>query len=361
MRLFKHLALRAAPPPSRNPLYSAGTEEASIAPDQPLSGKGRQMAEVLEKRLDDYRITSLRTFKEATEEPRQIAGLYFYQILDCLVDLAYKVSADFRKRPELYRVLGPIVETLAELNAKYGTEVNFLSAAERNEIYLPIFGNADGSSSSGNSSFALLRTDLVRAATIFAEGAVDHGVPMLREGVLTAHRPFRDYLLGLQGDSVRFSKDKALSQLTEDICYKILRNQNIARVFGVTAEISGEDYPYDTDFAEDLLIEKIAGQLTWRTDSAYLMPTRERISNLQNVALRGAEAIATAIDFDDKRPTPDDFDRLITKCYSWGTALTSLNGQSKGLPSPTQPTPSTSMVARPATASPTTAAVFGQR
>jgi hypothetical protein len=304
--------------------------------------------------IKDWKITGLGSFKDATGDGREVAGLYFYQVLDCLVDLAYKVSADFRKIPQLYTVLGTIVETIAALNAKYGTEINFLSTAERNEIYLPIFGNADGSSSNGSSNFALLRTDLVRAATIFAEGAQEQGIPILREGVLTAHRPFRDYLLGLRGDSVNFSKNTALFPLTEDICYPILRNQNIASVFSVTAKISGDDYPYDTDFVEDLLVEQIAGQLTWRTDSVYLMPTRERISNLQNVALRGAEAIATAIDFDDKNPTPDDFVLLITKCYNWGTALTSLK-------SPAQPIPPTSMVARTATTSPTTAAVFGQR
>ena len=56
----------------------------------------------------------------------------------------------------------------------------------------------------------------------------------------------------------------------------------------------------------------------------------------------------------DSNPTPDDFVLLITKCYNWGTALTSLK-------SPAQPIPPTSMVARTATTSPTTAAVFGQR
>jgi hypothetical protein len=59
-------------------------------------------------RLSDYRIKNLQSFQDATKEPRQIAGLYFYQLLDCLVDLAYKISADLRKRPQLYRVLGQL-------------------------------------------------------------------------------------------------------------------------------------------------------------------------------------------------------------------------------------------------------------
>lgn len=82
------------------------------------------------------KIDSLLSFEDVTKEPHQIAGLYFYQLLECLVDLAYKISADFRKRPQLYRDLGnpSIAALLAEFNAKYGTEANLLSASERNEI-----------------------------------------------------------------------------------------------------------------------------------------------------------------------------------------------------------------------------------
>jgi hypothetical protein len=277
--------------------------------------------------IPDHRIKDLTSFQETTREPRQIAGLYFYQILDCLVDLAYKVTIDFRKRPQLYKNLGnpSIAPTLAALNAKYGTEVNFLSRNERNEIYLPVFGSWDGSSSNQSDSFPRLRNDLVRAATAFASGA-EEGVTILREGVRTAHRPFKDYLVGLQGDSVRFSKDIALSDLTEKTCYPILRNNEVAGVFGVNG-IRGNDYPYGTDPAEDILVEQMCMQLR-QVDNSPIYLTTERISNLQRAALRGAEAIATVIDFeDDPNHTTADLDLLITKCYTWGTALNDLNGQ----------------------------------
>jgi hypothetical protein len=52
-----------------------------------------------------YRILNLQSFEEETQLPRQNAGLYFYQSLDCL-ELAHEVSADSRKRPELYSNLG---------------------------------------------------------------------------------------------------------------------------------------------------------------------------------------------------------------------------------------------------------------
>lgn len=304
--------------------------------------------------IEDYKITNLLSFQHVTDEPREIAGLYFYQILDCLVDLAYQVSADFRKRPQLYRDLGGIAPILAGLNAKYGTEVNFLSANERAEVYLPIFGSWDGSSSNSSDSFPRLRDDLLRAAAAFAGSALERNVVMLKEGVRTAHRPFKDYLLGLRGDSIIFSKDKALSDLTENTCYPILRNQGVAAAFGITdLDLSGAaNYPYGTDPDEDTLVEQICGQLKQIANSLPLNLTRERISNRQRAALRGAEAIATAIDFDGDNPPDDDFDKLITKCYVWGTALGSLNGQPKTSqnPPPQPVVPPTATPPRAATA-----------
>jgi hypothetical protein len=301
--------------------------------------------------IPNFSITDLKTFQEVTEDPRQIAALYFYQLLDCLVDMAYKVSADFRKRPQLYRDLGgtpPIAPVLAELNAKYGTEVNFLSGNERGDVYLPIFGGWDGSSSNPSDSFPRLRDGLVRAAVAFAVGALEKNVAMLREGVLTAHRPFKDYLLGLHGDSVKFSTI-FLSDQTETICYPILRNPGVAAVFGITG-LRDVAYPYATDPAEDILVEQICGQLKQIANSSPMYLTRERISNLQIAAVRGAEAIATAIKFDDKDHTDDDLDLLITKCYTWGTALGNLNGQPKTQPPAQQVVPSTTTPPKTATA-----------
>ena len=48
--------------------------------------------------------------------------------------------------------------------------------------------------------------------------------------------------------------------------------------------------------------------------------TREEITNLQRIALEGAKSIATTLDV-DARSSDADLDRLITKCYTWSTAL----------------------------------------
>lgn len=65
--------------------------------------------------IADHRISNLATFQEVTKNPRQVAGLYFYMELDCLVDLAYKISRDFFKRPHIHTDLGPVTVNGKEL------------------------------------------------------------------------------------------------------------------------------------------------------------------------------------------------------------------------------------------------------
>jgi hypothetical protein len=273
--------------------------------------------------IPDYRINNLQSFQEATKEPRQIAGLYFYQILDLLAEIAHGISLDFRRRPQLYRDLGQpsIAPVLAKLSSEYGTETSILSLQQRSEIFAPVFGVTD------SDSFPRLSDDLLRACTAFAERSADTGIDMLREVVRTSHQPFKDYLVGLHGDSVRFSMDVALSDFAENTCYPVLRNGAVAAVFGIT-KLAADRYPYATDAAEDILIEAISGQLG-RFNSNFAGITRERISNLQRVAIRGAEAIATAIDFEESDPeqTNTDLDLLISKCYSWGAASATIKTQ----------------------------------
>lgn len=277
-------------------------------------------------KISNYQIRDIRSFEETTADPRQIAALYFYQTLDCLIDLTYAVAVDFRKRPQLYRELGQasqhqsIAEILGRFNAQYGTEITVLSGIQRRDIYVPIFGDSQ------DDSFSRLRQDLIAAAKAFAERSAESGIEMLRESVRSAHRPFKDYLLGLHGDSVRFHQ-RVLFEQTEKVCYPVLRSEAIGAVFGI-AKRSAAEYPYQTDPAEDLLVEGISSQLS-AGDGAKWYLTREKISNLQRAALRGTEAIATAIDYQEAESgqTDVDLDLLISKCYTWGSCLSSLKPQ----------------------------------
>jgi len=147
--------------------------------------KGEKMATI-----PNHRISDLNSFESVTGDPRQVAGLYFYLKLDCLVDLAYKVSYDFFKRPHLYTALGAVQAAggsqslssiLAKLHARYGTNEFFPSAAQRNEIYLSVFGQASGYSAQEEGDFPRLRDGLIHAAAAFAERVFDTGAEMLRE------------------------------------------------------------------------------------------------------------------------------------------------------------------------------------
>ena len=62
-------------------------------------------AEPVSPGIPDYRITDLKSFEEATKGPEPLLGTSIFQIMDCLVDLACKVLADFRKRPQLVLLL----------------------------------------------------------------------------------------------------------------------------------------------------------------------------------------------------------------------------------------------------------------
>jgi hypothetical protein len=285
--------------------------------------------------LTNFKISDLNTFNKVTGDPHQIAGLYFYLMLDCLVDLAYKVSCDFFKRPQLYLDLGPtqppaspaLSSILAKLHAQYGSNEFLPSTTQRDEIYLPIFGRGADYSSNEEGDFPRLRNELYKACKAFAERAVDTGVEMLKEIVRETHRPLQVHLIGLQGDSVKWSREFALPQLTEDLSYTTLRNKGVAGVFGINKPPSGS-WPYTEDSNGDKLVEEISKHLMSADQPEGMYITREHISNLQRAALRGAEAIATIIDFRETSGN-SELELLITKCYTWGAALMSLSSHVK--------------------------------
>jgi hypothetical protein len=287
------------------------------------------------QRTSNGQIASLATFEAAISEPHQVAGLYFSSALDCLIESAHDVSHDFFHRPHLYLTLGDeTVNRLALLHGQYGYSQLLLAKVQRHQVYCALFGPAAGLGTDDDSDFARLRNGLVNASAAFAERVYDTGVGMLRERVLSAHRPFHEYLTGLLGDSVRWSRDAISGHLAEGVAYPILRSQGVAAVFGVQSP-PRPDWPYTEDSNADKLLEEIdrqlraVGPMTLSNPSTSMLTrerarlTRERVSNLQRVALRGAEAISATIDFDERASSDDELDELITRCYTWGSALTS--------------------------------------
>jgi hypothetical protein len=301
--------------------------------------------------IPDFTINDLQSFQKATAAPRQVAGLYFDYMLDYLDDLAHKLSYDWRKEPQKYRDLGrpSVAPLLAKLRAQYGSETNVPSTEQRNEIYVPLFGEWDASPSSSASSFPRLRNELFDAVTRFAEHPADITVDMLRASVRNILVDFQDYLAGLQGDSVAFSKE-VLDDFTENTCYPILRNEKIAAAFGISKSASN-NYPYGPDPGMDLLVEEISKQLA-SMDSSRGNVTRRESSNRQTAARAGAAAIASAIEA-GANPPDADVDVVTLRSYQWASASRWLADQVKSdvRPQPSITSEMVAPIARPASLS----------
>ena len=287
--------------------------------------------------IADHQIQDLASFKKATSNSHRVAGLYFFYKLDCLIDLAYKVSHDFYDRPELFLKLIGEAGTIAKLHARYGCDEMFLNKKQRHAIYSPLFGKSESMASlkDEEGNFPNLRDELIEACATFVETKFGDE-ESLRENVRQKHRLFKEYLTGLEGDSVTWSRDKALSNLTEKVSYTILRDGGVSAVYSI-AKPPTNKWPYDFDSNAGKLVEWISKQLmglgkSEETDAdgkheIHKYISREEITNLQRASIEGARAIATVIDYvHDPDPTKDEpeIGKVITRCYTWGTALRNL-------------------------------------
>jgi hypothetical protein len=265
----------------------------------------------------DHFIHSLETFNWVTGPPRDVAGLYFYHQLDELIDIARAISFDFFKRPHLYRHIeqAETVSALARLHARYGHDERLLSRDQRWKIYEGIF-------SPGEHQFTGGRDALLRAAAKFSERVYDTGEEMLRAAVRDAARKFKEYLTTLPGASTSWSRGTVLPELTDKTAYRILRDRGIRAAFGQSDAVAAE-WPYQVDGRGDVLVE-MASDL--RGPDADRL-NRDRVGKLQRAALRGAEAIATVIEYSDQGDR-DIVNLLILKAYTWHAALVELDGSS---------------------------------
>ncbi|WP_280882194.1 hypothetical protein [Streptomyces pseudovenezuelae] len=277
-----------------------------------------------------FRIADAATFGKITSDSRHAAAAYFYLELDCLVHCAGLVAADFFARPQLYTALGrpPLAPALAELAARCGSDERIPNQAQRDAIYLPLFGRTAHVRDHGKGDFPRLRDALIAAASAYAERVFDTGEEMLRERVRTEHRPLRDYLQGLAGDALEWSSQSALAGAARDRAYPILRNEGVCAIFGISTP-PGERWPYLPDSNGDKLIEEVTRTLA----PAQPPLTREQFSNRQRAAVRGAEALIAVIDYTEDG-SAEELASLITRCYTWGSALASVNSGPQGATPP---------------------------
>lgn len=267
------------------------------------------------------------SFDRITGDGREVAGLYAYAMLDPLIDLACFIAADFFQRPHLYVDLREETPPrLARLCARMGCNEYYPSHAQRKAMYEPAFGVNDASTAT--SDFVRLRDGLLKAAATFAEWSQATGIPMLRERVRTEHRPFREYLDGISGASVNWSRRDALPAIADAEAYQVLRDGSVIAVFGLT-RTAVPGWPYREDANGDKAVEEICKALE---PVAERRLTREGFSALQRVALRGAGALAAVMLFDESQ---DDarLDQLITRCYTWHAALNAWHAPAAMVPS----------------------------
>jgi hypothetical protein len=286
--------------------------------------------------INDHQIADRSSFAAVTGRGREVAGIYFFYKLDCLVDLAYLVAHDLFARPELFTRLpdgdgGSIAPVLARLHARYGNDERFLDMHQRAALFAALFGRSAISATAEEGSFPNLRDELLAACATFVETKFgDEG--SLRENVRQQHRLFKEYLVGLAGDSVVWSRDDALDPLAEAVTYPILRNGGVSAIYGIATPPRAE-WPYTFDSNADKLVEEISKQLGTADHNGgmgadgqpkrHVFISREEITNRQRVAIEGANAIATIIDVDGTS-SDADIDLLIRKCYTWATALRAL-------------------------------------
>lgn len=234
-----------------------------------------------------------------------LAQLYFFSVLDYLVDLAHTVSHDFTSRPQLYSGLGPSDTNLfGKFYTQYGTEPEFLEPSQRNDIFYALFGTPGDDEGNDCDSFQLLRDSLLKACARYTANIRlgDNKAPLDAE-VETALIPFRQYLLGLQGGSVQWSHDR-LTEVTT-AAYSILQNPTVATVFGVP-RAPEEPWPLKPDPNGNILVEEISKKRF----------TRGLFGLLRQVALRGAETIDNVIEGNGQVN-----DEMINGCNAWHAAL----------------------------------------
>ena len=335
------------------------------------------------KDLDSF---DARTSGPGEDVGREVAGLYAYMHLDVLIELARKVSLDFFARPEIYRdpAISDVTPDLARLHARYGYDEFFLSCRQRCVIFASVFGKVEADAGAGaliapgpaarvapvgvpiatdgarvapegapaaaygldgmTHRFDPGRDQLLAATAAFSERVFDTGEAPLLDTVRVMAPGLKSYLSDLNNETVRWTRCEALRRLTEDTCYKILRNSGITRVFGL--DPPGDAWPYQEQANGTTLVAEIS-----RTLGGPERPlTRDGFIDRQRLALRGAEGVATVLDFNDG----DDLTPMITACYTWYAA----RGRALGLPLDTIAV-APAAAGSPADGSPSNRSLFG--
>lgn len=234
-----------------------------------------------------------------------LAQLYFFRVLDLLVDLVHTLSHSFISKPQLYRDLEQDeADILGKFFTQYGTEPKFLNPNQRNHIFDAIFGYPGGHEGNDCDSFPVLRDSLLDACARYAANIrKGDNIDALTAEVDTALIPFRNYLLGLQGGAVVWGLDRLTDVTTA--AYRILQNDTVAIANGVS-KAPRSPWPIVPDPNGSIEVEEISKK--------HIL--RGCFGLIRQVALRGARAIENVIECNGQVT-----DELIINCNIWHSAL----------------------------------------
>lgn len=269
-------------------------------------------------------IKDFETFGLIAGNSHEVAGLYFYYILDHLVEIAYSVAVDFSvKRFHLFtNNESSNALSLLKLYTRMGNDEVFLSKEHRHHIWNSLFGKPKDQDNYNQDkyNFPELRDTLLKAASDYVLRAeIETGGPALISSFRLSLIPFKQYIFSVQGAAAKLYRNQVFPRLTEENVYSILRNPSVTAVYGINTAVNA-NWPYSFDSNANKVIEEVSCQLDVVDEYGHYF-TQKRESYLETIAKRGAVAIASAVNVDPDGSSDQEILSLINQCYAWYTAL----------------------------------------
>ncbi len=262
----------------------------------------------------------MSTWKMKPTSLHPIAALYQCFVLDTLVEVVSAISLDFIKRPQHYQsVPENIANSLEEFRLRTGSDPEWPSAAQRAQIFAPIFGVAFRSAS----------IDLRSAAVIFVESGTERNLIMLEDRVRDTAVSFRGYLKSLEGQAVSSANRETSSVFLSAI--EVLRSEAVAGAFGLKPAL-GRDWPLNWAVEANavssdgaLLIEEIQRALVLFSFQPVL--SQHLVILMQRVAHYGAMTIASILENAADWNSAKWVSGLVRNVYGWEIALQSTRSE----------------------------------
>jgi hypothetical protein len=260
-----------------------------------------------------------------------LGELYAQSVLDCVIESAVAISADYYARPNQYGgVPEPISNVLEAFRSKTGSDPGLPNYAQRHAMYTALIGNSEDATT----SFAMAAAEVRAAASDYAQAAILNGqvggAPVLSPGEPALRRAFLDALatfhsvLSVVTDT---AASRSVTQQTKGMFASsaaVLASAPVANAFGVQPA-PGENWPISAtqDGKGALLVQEVSQKLA----GGNLRPVKMRqFLLLQRVAISGMMSIRFAFQKEPDKGAP----KAIEAAYSWATALGQLERQRPG-------------------------------